>query len=795
MPPTSTALLEYLHAQCCRLLKTKYPRYIHDCARKIRSSYEMLQVLERYEEIRLDESETWSVYFEVFCQTVISNIEFFLRVITMYNRQHYINLLSLSFPYTQTLNTSMVVGSGMRTLIELISSNFKVNGELIVGLLGPILGLSESMILSLNFNCSEEENFPVRFFPVIRRIYRFCAEERSEVVIRLAEILSSGRLNEAIVKGLSSILWDIEIRPDDIGLVAFMLQKNFQVLSKKSWFVTSSRQLQVAIRFLEATKFEGKYFCVFRMFSLDEEAIDFSSVRFNNHNEPLEVIYAFMEAVLKRSIWVRLDGGLLKFCITSLSEIQRSKLVQRILTQLASKTYSNEVKEKLEYLKKVFHPDDFLSLMKSNLFTCEDTVTNLDICRSIASLMCEMFVRFSPTEKKRIRSEILKYCGDNVYLLRPFFDCLQRSDVLEARYFENKLVNLLNTLPQIDCWDTISRFSYPSRAKFWKLAEKMFLDDIDLVIHKLGSFNIGRCFNTDFLSTHSARSQYLLAVFKTSGERSDYLCNEVGTFKFPTDSDYTKFGNIYDRLVEYERASRYDTPHLDIEKQQEIHKVISDAVDAFSGNRGRYNDFPSFLVDLMIRYRIDDEHLFHEVGIQQEYSEKIETYIKLVYNDPLKSSVDLVSVVRKTYYMDEYYCLLNCTEYLDDQTNQALVEKSEGYFDRCPAFVCFANRSNNVKKYENKIVNIVCNQFRHEDLRAIDGIVKHKDLSRVGRIQIFAHWLFVDEMPEENSIWAMNSFVNLCMDIQGFMVQNLATAVYHQATKNTLKRKPFSYQY
>jgi hypothetical protein len=76
--PTSTALLEYLHSQCCRLLKIKYPRYIHDCAGKIRSSNEMLQVLERYEEIRLDESETWSVYFEVFCQTVISNIDFFL---------------------------------------------------------------------------------------------------------------------------------------------------------------------------------------------------------------------------------------------------------------------------------------------------------------------------------------------------------------------------------------------------------------------------------------------------------------------------------------------------------------------------------------------------------------------------------------------------------------------------------------------------------------------------------------------------------------------------------------------
>jgi hypothetical protein len=81
----------------------------------------------------------------------------------MYNRQYFINLLSFSFPYNRTFNTSLVIGSGIRTLIDSISSNFKVNGEVIVGLLGPILGLSEWTIISFNYDCPKEVNFGIRF--------------------------------------------------------------------------------------------------------------------------------------------------------------------------------------------------------------------------------------------------------------------------------------------------------------------------------------------------------------------------------------------------------------------------------------------------------------------------------------------------------------------------------------------------------------------------------------------------------------------------------------------------------
>jgi hypothetical protein len=726
----------------------------------------MLQVLERYEEIRLDETESWSEsYFEIFCQTVIYNVEIFLRVVTMYNKQHYINLLSLSFPYNRTFNTSLVIGSGLRTLIALISSNFKVNGELVIGLLGPLLGLPERTTLSLNLTRLMEENFPTRFFPVIRRNYRYCAEKRSDVIIRLAEILSSGKLNEGIVKGLFHILWDIDIRPDDIGLVVFTLQKNYEVISNEIFSVSSNRHFEVLTRLLEATCFEKKYIYLSYFFFYGLIFSYPDTLRFSNQKEPLDVIFSYLDHILANHKRTGRDSRFLDFCIESLSEDQRSKLVKRLLIQFAIRNSPDGVMEVLNDLHKIFNPADLLLLLKSNLFNCEENVKNENICRNFTSLMKDIYLKFDRDQKKMIRKDILEYFGSNVYLLRAFFNYLQDSEVIEARHFEDKLVQLLEKSPKIDCWKTTSRFNHTNRAKFWKRAEKEFVDDIEGVIYKLGMFNIGRCFNPDFLLNHSARSQYIMAVFKTSEERSDYLRYDIGSFEFRTDAEYIEYGFIYDRLVECERASRYHTPPLDIDSQYEIHQAISSAVDSFSGNIGCNSEYPGFLADLMIRYRIDDEHLFHQIGLQGNYSDKIETYKRLVYNDPPKNSVDLVSVVRNTYYMDEYYSLLNSMEYLNEDTYQALVKKSEDYFESSPAFVCFAHRSNNVKKYKDKIVSIVCKQFRYEELRAIVDIVKHKDLHRDSKLQIYAHWFFVDEMPEENLIWSMNCFVNLCMEI------------------------------
>jgi hypothetical protein len=141
---TNIDFLEELATRCSRLLGSQAVQ--KSSVRRIYRPDDMLRILESFEEIRNDSQKSWDPYNDHLCQIIEHNLELFLIVITSYRRQHYINLLSASIPYSKTLNTSYICGSGIKKLIELLSSVSEVNGKIIFGLLGPVLGLPQDLL-------------------------------------------------------------------------------------------------------------------------------------------------------------------------------------------------------------------------------------------------------------------------------------------------------------------------------------------------------------------------------------------------------------------------------------------------------------------------------------------------------------------------------------------------------------------------------------------------------------------------------------------------------------------------
>jgi hypothetical protein len=229
---------------------------------KLKSVDDMVLLLEKFEEIRLVclDSDSWERYLDVLTIIVRRKMQLFLTTITMHCRQYYVNLLSMSNPYSKGMDISLISGSGYHRLKELLGRN----GQYFLGLLGPVLGLPEFHTAFLLEVYPTDERDEIEVFTLARRIYRSCSTKRDDVIVRIGEvILGSILTNHSLVEDMFRILWELEIRDEDFSLVVLLIIKAIHLLDRTTpLMVRTEAQSKVVIRLFEGAVDKKKY-CYF----------------------------------------------------------------------------------------------------------------------------------------------------------------------------------------------------------------------------------------------------------------------------------------------------------------------------------------------------------------------------------------------------------------------------------------------------------------------------------------------------------------------------------------------------
>jgi hypothetical protein len=163
-----------------------------DWLKSFREVDQMLSLLKAIQLHRLDLDskgiKTWSArYFEFLHNALLTNVNLFLITLTSQIIPFYINLFSKRRPYSKTLDTSE--NSGLSILSDFISKYMGASGKYILGMLGPLLGLTQSQIIRLlKYHTYMDEYSSDKYFKFIKRVYKLSNKARSDVILCVANI-------------------------------------------------------------------------------------------------------------------------------------------------------------------------------------------------------------------------------------------------------------------------------------------------------------------------------------------------------------------------------------------------------------------------------------------------------------------------------------------------------------------------------------------------------------------------------------------------------------------------------
>jgi hypothetical protein len=641
------------------------------------------------------------------------------------------------------------------------------SGNYILGMLGPLLGLTQSQIVRLlKYHTYMDEYSSAKHFKFIKRVYELSNKARSDVVLCVAKFLTATNdVNVAFFGRFFMIIWEIEKEgSEDISLIVMVMKNHIRKLHAIDDLkikVSNQRHSESIIRLLEAVEYNQKHY----LFNIIYGSFKLSPVNFKNRNSPLIFIeslldYAFVSKdEFKGPLCVLAD-----YCLSRLSEAQREQLARNIIAKLEKESVSRSLFQFITRISHIcFSQTDFLSVIKTKFFTerltdrvhCEDCITFINAC----------LVNINPQDGKEIRKYIQTYCGSNPMLFYPYFKKLK--DPVEARYFEDNVVEYLEKANEKDFMKSVHRFTLKHGSKFFTRFENLLLADFDLIIRHEHDSNIaclsspGKLFRKNVIANHSARGRFVATVLNIPKEVGILLRFTLLQLKFTTDLEYHSFTTILEELLLLEkdtRIGRSENPDKKI-VQELLIKAQPYFPDAY--------DFTEFLATLMIRYQINHTELFRKLE-PYLFREICELYNKLVVRRPQRKSINFSSsfLDDSIHSLASIYTLSYLREYLTDSTYDKF---EETVFRNFPRSDCLPVYIKNVRKYETDIVSTLFQMGWYDEIQVYVGI--SRDISRVSKIQLYSHWFFVDEIPENVLLWSEAFFLNTCMDLAAFNSQ------------------------
>jgi hypothetical protein len=748
----------------------------------IESVEEMLILLEGMESLVLgSEKNVPSNAGKVIYYLLKNKLALFILMVNKFEKLQYINMLSTNIKYTTILDQSMRDESSLASLYEYF---LDIYGATAVGIFAAFLKLPEKLTTEVIDNVlyrPVEGNKSREPFKDASSIYRVVCDNDENAVFRVVEYYCADKKILWSFAHPLSIIW-YGLGVNDVPIVSTLFKSLPHWGKARLLEVTNSQQLLLFYEILKYPIQEDTNIFDVSLFPADfvegfaEVENDRVQTSLVNHVKYL------LENHIKNPTFRlgKSNDALLQSCRNGLTEEKKSNISFKIFTDLGGFIGPRYLKI-VQFFARFITNDDFVKFLGSNVFSGPLDMSKFDFDfdayedvferpvnreqKIYDELRSECFFSFFGDVDRKFtvdqRKAMMKFaviCGDSSIIIR-FYELMALRYPLEARYMED---NLATCMIRNDwtIWKCVCHFTLKNRKKFFELSRSF----VSRYITELG------CPEDYYVIDQGASISALHRLCPRGGD-SDLevswvqnspcsyrkIFNKLSTYyRHLSREEYREFSSAFGELLKIQKASQ-------ISPRGDSNRII-DIVEHFNDKFRKYPEiFREVLASLMIRYKIKNEHVFNTL-----YPDPVlqTIYSLFVLSFPeYETMVDLTEKLRATYEYNnfDFYTILYFYDYYTDDTKQKLLTIAGAKDSEGPLkFASLAVRVRDVKKFDTDIARMICSYYFYDEVIDFVDVTEHPDLSETSKLQILAHWFFVDEFEGFSELASTVFFIGIC---------------------------------
>jgi hypothetical protein len=235
--------------------------------------------------------------------------------------------------------------------------------------------------------------------------------------------------------------------------------------------------------------------------------------------------------------------------------------------------------------------------------------------------------------------------------------------------------------------------------------------------------------------------------------------------------EYLKLCKLHDQALFY-----YDRHESVAGNKERVHEIVSDLTDFIESSSFQWRTFRRMNADLLIRYRIRDKDLYNR-QVNWKNTNLCDPFQEIIFNQIMESEENGVIDCCSLLNLQVEFCgeinsshfstmiFLSRSNFLTSETEEKLVMiADEGEDRKLWNKLSVEVRFKDMKKYEKEIPVVISRLIFRDEVENLLNITNHPDLSETSKLQIFAHWFFVDGLGYLSEIASTEYFIRICLE-------------------------------
>jgi hypothetical protein len=747
----------------------------------IESVEEMLILLEGLESLVLSSFKNVPSHAGKVIYYLLKNkLALFILMVNKFEKLQYINMLSANFKYNTIFDQSLNDESSLGALYQYFLDIYGVSA---VGIFAAFLKLPEKLTTEVidNVLYRPQDNKSREPFKDASSTYRVVCENDENAVVRVVEYYFA---NKKIVWSFAhplSIIW-YGLGENDVPVVSPLFRSLPRWDKTRLLEVTNRQQLLLFYEILKYPIHEDANIFDVCFFPADFVLAEVDDVR--AQTSLINHVHYLLENLIKSPNFRlgKRNDALLQSCRNVLTEAQKSNISHKILTDLGNFIGPRYLKI-VQVLACFITNDNFVKFLGSNVFSGRIDMSKFDFDfdafedhsdqpvnreqKNYDELRCECFFgffgdvdrKFTADQRKAMMKFAIK-CSDASIIIR-FYELMALRYPLEARYMEDNLATCMQR-NNWTIWKCVCHFTLKNRKKFFELSRSF----VSRYISELGCPE-----DYDFIDEGASISALHRlcprgVVDSTTDLKISWLencpysyrkifCKLISCYRHLSREEHREFSLLFGELLKIQNASKI-SPRGDSNQILEI-------IERFDTKTRKYPEiFREVLASLMIRYRIKNEKVFNTLSPDPVLA-KIYSLFVLSFPE-CEGMIDLTDKLLMTYeYYDfDLHTILYFYDYYTEDTKRKLLTIADSKDSEGPLkFASLAVRVRDVKKFDKDIARLICSYYFYDELIDFVKITVHSDLSETSKLQILAHWFFVDEFEQFSELEGTAFFIGV----------------------------------
>jgi hypothetical protein len=603
-------------------------------------------------------------------------------------------------------------------------------------------------------------------------VYRSLARS-PDVLSRIVECLLDNQWIIYTDGNPLQLIWQ-ELTVEQIPVILPLFRSDYLQTAEDSLLISTNEQLSLFDLLLTTNDLLAEK-AIYSKFTFNPNL--FTQTDVSQQHQVQETMLKHISSVLKKygqnisdSPIESYDDDLLR-CFNSVLSTEQTFQVSENIRMAVFDNPTGESFEILHAFLKFLKPFDFLTLLKSKLFKGYPSLAVADFYRYVhykekrASFILSWLRRFHVDLNREEKRAVMKYassCNDEEIYCN-IFQFMAINDPLEARFMEEDLVKYMKKTEKKTHWDSVCLLTFRNRGKFFGQFQEFsreYFKAIQTRQYTVEIINIShfyRCAPYDFVSTYYEELNWV----KNAGLKFSEICLELSDV-YKSKEEYKRLCSVYGDVlaVQHESVMRQA-----IHTPGKVEDLIKRAIPVIEAPI-RVPIFRSMVVSILIRYGIRLDSDIAENLIDHPFMKFIyKTFV--LTSPPDKNSIDIESIFDPDMKMEvcDFFTVLYYYESFTEKSQSSLkkfVDDQDPFFWKTARL---AIRLKDAKKHEPEIVDLICSLYLREEIVGL-GIetVRSLNFTRTSKLQISAHWFFVDEFEDILELDSFELCIGLCLD-------------------------------